>query len=233
MQRKTIVFAVVVLLGGALITPAVAATDGSPQVTDTQSFEEAPAFTVALDQNGDATVVLTLTYNLTDDADEAAFNRLAEQPTAVTDPFETRLSRIATQTAATTGREMAVSNATVTTTAREGVGTVQLEARWERLAAVRDGALVVREPFASGFEPDRPFIIVAPAGYELQSTAVAPQSRDGATARWSANTDLSGFEATFEEGSGVTDDSMPTPLTSMLGFGAALLGSYVAWRRRG
>ncbi|GAA0548377.1 hypothetical protein ABNG02_07010 [Halorubrum ejinorense] len=219
-----------------LLAPGVAAIDGPGAKP---ALEEGSSFVVAPDADGDATVALVLAYDLADDADEAAFEELREQPENVTARFDDRMTRIAERTATQTGREMGVSDARVEVESTNGTGVVRLSVTWTNLAAVDGDRLVVSEPFESAFRPDRPFVLVAPDGYALADATVeadATTSADeggAASAEWDPGTDLSGFSATLAppEAGGVTDGSLPTPLAPTLALLAVGLLTYAGWRR--
>jgi len=221
---------------GALIAPGVAAADGPGTES---AVETGSSFVVTLDADGDATVALVLTYDLADDADEAAFEELRQRPENVTDQFGARMTPIADRTAAETGREMSVSDVRTDIDSTNETGVVRLSATWTDLAAVDGDQLVVSEPFASAFQLDRSFVIVAPDGYALADATVeadATNPADGTTAasaEWEAGTDLSGFSATLTpaEAGGVTDTSLPTPLIPTLAMLVAGLLGYAVWRR--
>lgn len=221
---------------GALVAPGIAAADepGTEPAVETGS-----SFVVTPDTEGNAAVALVLTYDLADDADKAAFEELRQNSENVTDRFGDRLSRISDRTATETGREMRVSNVQADITSSDGTGVVRLSATWTNLAAVDGNRLVVSEPFASAFQLDRPFVIVAPDGYTVADATVeadATTPANGTTtasAVWDAGTDLSGFSATLApaETDGVTNGSLPTPLVPMLAILVAGLLGYAGWRR--
>lgn len=238
MRAHTRVFtavAAIALIGTLLAPGAAALTDPGTE----PAVEEGSSFVVAFDADGNATVTLVLTYDLADDADEAAFRDLRERPETVTSRFGDRLSRIVERTAAETGREMAVSDVRTTVKSTDGTGVFRLSATWTNLAATDGDRLVVSEPFASEFQPDRPFVLVAPDGYEVADTTVdadasrSPDSGDPAVVEWTAGTDLSGFSATLapSDSAGVTDGSLPTPLIPTLALLAVGLLGYAGWRR--
>ncbi|EMA65279.1 hypothetical protein C461_14323 [Halorubrum aidingense JCM 13560] len=236
-SRSRIVVAVaVVSLIGTLLAPGVVALDGPGAEP---AIEEGSAFVVALESDGDATVTLVLTYDLDDASDEAAFEKLRESPENTTARFGDRMSRIAERTATQTDREMTVSDVRAEVESADETGVVRLSATWTNLAAVDGDRLVVSEPFASEFRPDRPFVLIAPDGYALADAAVdadattAPDGDDAATAEWAAGTDLSGFSAAFapSDAAGVTDGSLPTPLAPTLALLATALLAYAGWRR--
>lgn len=217
-----------VLLLSSVVAPGiVSAQEAVP--------EDRSAFVVEVAPDGDARVSLALTYELNGGTDEAAFDRIDENAENVTAQFTDRLSGVATRTESETGREMTISNVSVDLTTNDGVGIVTLSASWSNLAAVQGDRLVVAEPFASGFQPDRPFVLVAPDGHTIVETTVPADSTERTTAEWSADTDLSGFSATLgpDDGAagGATGSSLPTPLVSLLAAGLVALLGYAGWRR--
>lgn len=234
-QSQLLVLGLAVSLLVVGIAPVGAAPDDP--VADDRS-----AFVVELTPEGDATVSLTLTYDLDDDTDEAAFDRLRDDPATVVERFDERLSRIADRTATETDREMSVSNVRADVTTDEATGVVELSASWSNLAAVDGDRLTVSEPFASEFRPDRPFVLVAPDGYVVSDTAVSTDGEGTAVVEWDGGTDLSGFSATVSPGDESTDapadsaaaedvneESLPTPLAPAL---AALIAGLLAYRVR-
>jgi hypothetical protein len=234
-SRIAVAVAAVALIG-TLLAPGVAALD-DPGAEP--AIEEGSAFVVALESDGDATVTLVLTYDLDDASDEAAFENLREHPENVTAQFGDRMSRIVERTATQVDREMTVSDVRTEVESANGTGVVRLSATWTNLAAVDGDRLVVSEPFASEFRPDRPFVLVAPDGYALADATVdadattAPDGSDAAAAEWTAGTDLSGFSAAFapSDAVGVTDGSLPTPLAPTLALLTAGLLAYAGLRR--
>lgn len=237
-RRGLLVAVAAVALFGTLFAPvATALHDGA---ATEPAIEEGSAFVVELEPDGDATVALVLTYDLADSDDETAFERLHENAGNATARFEERIAGIADRTTAATGREMAVANATVEASTTDGTGVVRVSASWTNLAAVDGDRLVVSEPFAGEFRPDRPFVLVAPDGYAITDATVDPdamtpvEETGPATAEWTAGTDLSGFSATIapaDAAGGTTDGSLPTPLAPTLALVAAGLLAYAGWRR--
>lgn len=195
----------VLVVVGFVAGPAVGGAAATPHDAT------APAFVVDLDAEGDATVTLRLTYDLTDDDEQAAFEELENDEQARTDYREryvARLADVAESAENETGREMGVANGAFELSTTADTGIVELSAEWTSLAAVAGGEVTVTEPFASGFEPDHTFVVVAPDGYDLASSAVEPATTEGGAAAWEAGTDLSGFELTFAE------SGEPTPTTA-------------------
>ncbi|QLH80907.1 DUF7345 domain-containing protein [Halosimplex pelagicum] len=182
-----------------LATPvaAVSAAGTPEQVAENRSV---PSFAVDLRTDGSAAVTVVYAFDLTADGEAAAFEQLRSDGAALAE-YENRtterLRRVANATEAATGRSMRVS-AAESTTARDGsTGVVAISAVWQGLAAVDGDRLVVSEPFASGFEPDRPFVVTPPEGYALADSAVDPANATDGRVIWSPGTDLSGFEAAF------------------------------------
>lgn len=197
-SRRFIGVAAVAGIAALLLAMAAAPTPATAQ-----SANE-PVFEIELDRNGSARVTLTLAFDLTTGAEQDAFRTLREDDRARTDVttrFRDRLRSIANESEDRTGREMRVYDATADLAVTDGneTGIVALSVAWDGLAAVRDGHLIVTEPFASGYTPDRTFIVRvdAPEGYRLTAARPTPKSRSGTTATWEAGTKLKGFRVAF------------------------------------
>ena len=198
-----------------------------------------PAFVVQLEADGSATVTLQSTFDLTTDAEREAFASLETDDQAQDEAaarFLERLRAVAGDAEAATGREMRVTEASIelrrTDDGRTGV--VTLTATWTGLAATDGDRLVVTEPFASGFAPERPFVVRAPDGYVVEAASPAPDARDETSATWQAGSDLAGL--TVEVAPAPTPTAEPTETGGQPGFGAlaalaALLAVAVLARR--
>lgn len=181
---------VTLLVAAAGATPAAANGDASPELL------------VELQADGDADVTLTMTFDLDSDDERDAFRSLENDEQARADArqrFGDRMAAVAASAANETGREMSVTDATiVVSTSDDGhVGVVSLGVTWRNLAATGDGRLVVTEPFASGYQPDRPFTVRGPDGYELAEVTPAADGEGPNAATWESGADLSGFRASF------------------------------------
>lgn len=167
-------------------------------------------FLVELDAEGDADVSMTFTYDLDTEDEEAAFEELRANETARTalaDRFGSRMTAVAADASTATDREMSVTDPSTEFRRDGGVGVIELSVSWSNLAAVDGDRLTVTEPFASGFEPDRPFTVVAPEGYGVASAEPSPSSTDETSATWDPGTGLDGFEVVLEPTAGdETDD---------------------------
>lgn len=186
----------VALLVAAATAPATAAHPES-------------ALVVEVDSEGDATVTLRSTFDLSTDAERQAFADLRDsrsERAAARQRFRDRMARVAAAAANRTGRSMSVTNATIDlTTTDDNVGIVRVSVDWTGLAAVRGDRVVVTTPFADGYDPERPLVIVGPEGYEAVETTPSPAGRDGATLRWGSGADLDGFTVTYAPADGGSD----------------------------
>lgn len=226
-HRKISTAFVAVTVALVLVAAAVPAT-ATAESTSTQSSVQ-PSFVVQLQDDGDARVTLTLTYDLDTDDERDAFRTLRNDSDVRTDArerFASRMAAVASDASNITGRDMSVSDATIDlATSDDGsVGVVELSVAWSSLAATEDGALVVTEPFASGFEPDREFTVRGPDGHELASASPSADDAAANAATWSAGSDLSGAEVVFEPASDGDDGSAGDDGSSLgaPGFGAGL-----------
>jgi len=192
---------VLVALVAALVVVGTAAPVAGATGDDREELR------MELTEDGDATVSLVSVYDLSDDDERAAFDSLADDEEALSellDRFEERLASVADAT----GQESAaVTGESIDVRTDDDRGVVTLSVSWAGLATVEDGALVLEEPFASGFEPDRPLVVVGPEGSTVESVAPDPSDRDGATLAWDGGTDLEGFSLTVALADGATDDS--------------------------
>lgn len=202
-SRVAVALVAVAVVLSVVVAPATADARAST------AEEPTPALVVALQEDGSATVTLVQTFDLETDDERAAFESLQDDQEAREDVrtrFADRMASVAADATATTGREMTVSEPSIDLRTADDVGVVELSVTWSNLAAERDGRLVVTEPFASGFEPDRQFAVVGPDGYELDGATPAPDDSGDASATWAAGTDLDRFEVAFAPADGGDGD---------------------------
>lgn len=233
-----------------LLVASAVALGGSAAAQDGAGAPTEP-FVVALEDDGSARVTLTVTFDLTTDAERRAFERLRNNDTArraFRDGYADGLRAVAATAENRTGREMSVTDPAAELRRANDTGVVALSVTWSGLARVEGDRLVVREPFASDYQPDRRFVVRAPDGHELSSVSPEPDARDGSTARWDAGTSLDGFrvvaapaEEPTEPADGTTGagDATGGTTTGQPGFGpvtlllaCALVGLAVERRRR-
>lgn len=216
-RRRSIATIVVVVVTLAMAATPVAAQTGAD-----------PAFVVEVHADGSAEVSVRSTLDLATDAEREAFRTLVDDGQARADAtarFLDRMRAVARDAENATGREMRVTDAAIDLrrTADGETGVVTLSATWEGLAAVEGETLIVTEPFASGFAPDRPFVVIVPDGHELTQATPAPDERTADRASWGAGTDLNGFTVEFDpvdsrSGSADGDDGQ-VETTGQPGFG--------------
>lgn len=186
----------------ALVVLAVAASVPAGAIHDTGD-----TFTVRLEADGDATVVFTETFNLTNESERAAFERLQSNETARQQRrarFRDRLGSAASAAGETTGRRMNMSGVSISVNRTgEQTGVLRMRARWTNLAAVESSGdrrvLVVTEPFADGFEVNRTLAVRGPDGFRRGGTSPPPMFARRNLAMWGPDQDLGGFEAQFVE----------------------------------
>lgn len=191
--------------------------------------EQQAEFLVDLDTSGDATVSVTLTYDLHSEEEREAFRELQENSTAQeehAERFENRMTAVAEDASNATGRDMAVTDASVEVVETEDVGLLTLEVAWTNLAAVDGDRLTLTEPFASGFEPEMAFVVAIPQGYERVSTTPEPSSSTTETATWDADVDLQDFELVAEPSP--DDEESPADETEDDGAGFGVVVALVA-----
>ncbi len=192
--RRQVVLAVVALVLTATVGPAAAASGTTADLGDEY---DAPAFIVELHEDGSATVVLTYTFNLSDDSRQAAFEEIRDNQTDREEfrtDFETRFQNVANASAIETGRAMSVSNTTLDFRSSDTTGVVEAKLTWNGLAAVEGNNLTVTEPFASGFSLDRPVHMRGPSEYSVESVTHSAASTADGTLTYQSGTDFSGFE---------------------------------------
>lgn len=162
----------------------------------------ADAVVVDLDSEGDGALTVGVPFDLTIEAEENDFQAFVESETeqqAQLDRFESRLASVAAEMEAETGREMTVTDTSMTTETRENgtLGLVVLTATWEGLAASNESHLVLGPPFDSGFNTDRTVVIQPPAQHQVVSTTPTP-STDADQLVWNEGQSLDGFELVVE-----------------------------------
>ena len=205
----------VLLVGVTLLIASVAAA-GVMEASAAEDDE--PAFVVDLEADGDATVTLVSGYDLDDEDERDAFEELRDDEAAqeeLADRFEDRLSAVADEAGAAVDREMTVASGSTEVRTEDDRGIVAVSVEWTALAGVEDDRLTITEPFASGFELDRPLVVVAPEDATLETTTPDPDSSDDDRASWDEASDLEGFEVSYtldgdddetDSGDGTADD---------------------------
>ena len=202
---RILVSVTAVIALGAVLSVAVAGTA-------TEASTDGPVtdgVVVDLDGEGNAVVTVAVSFDLTVEEEKSDFEAFAGSETeqqAQLEQYESRLSNVATEVESRTGREMDVTNASISTQTSddEERGLVVLQATWEGLAANNDGQLVLGAPFDGGFNADRMVAVRPPEQHRVVSTAPEP-AREGEQLLWSDNQSLDEFEVVVEPLDETTD----------------------------
>lgn len=199
MRRGLLAVAVVIALCGVGLALAGSAAGTHEQPDRT-------VFAVLLEADGDAEVVSVTSYDLGDDEEREAYESLRDDGTEQADrrdAFVAEIEEQAARSAEATGREMRVHGAEVRTyedETEEGdeYGRFEIRVRWDGLAAVDGESVVVTEPFAGGYEPDRRIAVHGPDGYVRDAVRPEPEFAGRDSGMWNPEAvDLEGFEARF------------------------------------
>lgn len=133
-------------------------------------------------EGGGADVVHVTSYNLSVDGERDTYESFVDNETAQDEWREMVAGEL--EDAAELGRgvtaddefplEMEIRDVRLETDEVDGHGRIEVHARWENLAYWDDTRVVVVEPFASGYEPDRSVAIHGPDGYVRGTVNPAP-----------------------------------------------------------
>ena len=200
MRSASLVLGVVTIVFVGLLGAPVADAAGAGE-TDESSL------VVELTDDGDATVSLVTVYDLTDEDEQQAFQSLQDDDEAtdeLRDRFAERMASVASSTGA--DGEAVITGKSIDLRTDDDRGIVTVSVTWVGLATVEDDTLVLTEPFASGFETDRPLVVTGPDGSTVDATSHEPVEIDAASAWWDAETDLNGFELVLSLDDEAADD---------------------------
>lgn len=272
-KRSTIVLAFVCLLAAASVAGAGASVtgvpgssgvaDGSPSVAAEDPFGQMDIdaddvlMEAAVEADGDA--VWTIEYRTRlDTEDEAdAFEELREDveadPEAYTDRFRERMETTVDASAEATGREMSVSDVSVTAERRDlprEYGVLSYEFRWSGFAAA-DGSRVTAGDALEGLflDDETAFVVSWPETHRLVDAIPSPTETRDRSVVWAGPIDFTGEEprvtvdsdAADGGGDGTGDGAngstgLPgSPWIVAVGFGALLVALAIAvsaYRRR-
>lgn len=171
MRRSALVVALVVLLG----VPATAVGPASAAPTHAGT-----TIAIQVQPNGDAIWTVSAQYNLSDQNDTAAFERLRseyEAGGADVGPSADLFRQAASQVAEQTDREMAVTevsrSSSIEVQNETSVGVLRLSFRWTNFATVSGDAISVGSAFSGGWFGDlaegQTLRIEPPSGYTVQT----------------------------------------------------------------
>ena len=247
MQRTKVllVVAAAVLLVASGAT-AMAAADGSASGDagfPTDGFEQMDVdpddvlIEVSVDSNGDAVWEIQYRIRLATDDEEQAFEELRNDidadPEAYTDRFRERMVATADAAETATGREMEVTETTVSAERRElpqSYGVVTYRFHWSGFAAVDGDRIVVGDAIDGLFLDEASSLIISwPDGYDLAAVAPSPtETREGAVV-WTGPVDFTDGEPRVT----IKPDGLAVGPLALLVVGLLILGGgAVAYRRR-
>ncbi|WP_434522481.1 helix-turn-helix transcriptional regulator [Halorubrum sp. AS12] len=243
MQRASVLL-VVALLGAAGLALGAGGAGAVPFEGGFAQMDVEPddvSMEVAVQPDGDARWTVEYRIRLGTDEEEQAFEQLradVENDTeAYTSRFRERMVSTARTAEETTGRNMTVSNATVTAERRElpqsyGVLTYRFE--WTNFAAVDGDRLRVGDAVDGLFLDDSSSLIVSwPEGYRLAETTPDPSEVRERSVVWNGPVDFSAGQPRIAVAPAGTLSGIPTAgLVALLGL-LVVAGGAVAYRRRG
>lgn len=248
-RRRPVLLSVGTLAIAALMVvsslgiPVVAAQQTAPATDNTVTR-------IQVNPSGDArwTVQIRTRLETQEEVEDyQAFQEAFKQNTSkYLDPFSDRIRSVVTRAANATGRPMAASNFSASTSIQEVPrrwGIVTFEFTWNGFAEQRDDGLVVGDVFQGGFflAANDSLVIAVPDGYEITSVEPAPDERDAGELVWRGREDFSDGHPLVNIEAGQSPTT--TGITSQTGqpaglyIGGALLlaivviGSYTLWRR--
>lgn len=183
-------------IGGPDTTSLVAIDDGFAAAQDVDADRVVMRATV--DENGDATWRIEYRIRLDSDDREAAFDDLEadvqENESAYVDRYADRMASTAATAADATGREMAVSDMSVTTEREqfpEETGLLVYEFRWSGFAAAETDRLVIGDAIGGLFlEEGYQLTLRWPDDHELRSATPTPDDTGDRSVTWRGSKDF-------------------------------------------
>ncbi|GAA0554348.1 hypothetical protein ABNG02_10630 [Halorubrum ejinorense] len=242
MKRASVLLVVVALLGAvgfALAGSAGAVPfDGGFEQMDVEPDDVSIA--VAVEPDGDAEWTVEYRIQLATDEEGQAFEELradVENDTeAYTSRFRERMASTAATAESATGRNMTVSNATVTAERRElpqtyGVLTYRFE--WTNFAEVDGERLRVGDAVDGLFlDGSSSFIVSWPEGYRLAETTPEPTEVRERSVVWTGPVDFSAGQPRISVAPAGPLSGLPTGALAALVGALVVAGGAVVYRRR-
>ena len=244
MQRAPILLAVVALLGAVGLALGAGGAGAAPFEGGFAQMDVEPddvSMEVDVRPDGDAQWTVEYRIRLATDEEEQAFEQLRADVENDTEAYTTRFRDRMVSTAATaestTGRNMTVSNATVTAERRElpqayGVLTYRFE--WTNFAAVDGDRLRVGDAVDGLFLDDSSSLIISwPEGYRLGETTPEPSAVRERSVVWNGPVDFSAGQPRIAVAPAGPLSGLPTAGIAALLAALVVAGGAVAYRRRG
>ncbi|MFC5134717.1 MULTISPECIES: helix-turn-helix transcriptional regulator [Haloferacaceae] len=244
MKRTTALLVVVCCLVVALLVGAstgVSGVAGDPFAQQEEIDPDDVLITADVDAEGDAVWTIEYRVRLSTSDEEQAFEEfrtdLEADPAAYTDRFRGRMETTVGAAANATGREMSVSNVSVTAERREipqEYGVVTYRFRWGGFATVEDGRIAAGDAIDGMFLDEESSLILSwPDSHELDVASPAPaETRDGSVV-WIGPVDFAGGEPRVSAVPESAVSSLPggLPILAVVGL-LVVLGGAVAYVRR-
>ncbi|WP_232745064.1 helix-turn-helix transcriptional regulator [Halorubrum aethiopicum] len=231
------------LVAGLLVgaSAGVAGVAGDPFAQQEEIDPDDVLITVDVDADGDAVWTIEYRVRLSTSDEERAFEEfrtdLEANPEAYTDRFRGRMETTVGEAANATGREMNVSNVSVTAERREipqEYGVVTYRFRWGGFATVEDGRIAAGDAIDGMFLDEESSLIVSwPDSHELDAASPEPaETRDGSVV-WVGPVDFAGGEPRVSMVPDSVVDSIPSGLPILAAVGLlVVLGGALAYSRR-
>ncbi|MDB9248184.1 hypothetical protein PN419_04040 [Halorubrum ezzemoulense] len=242
MKRAPVLLAVVALLGAVGLALAAGGAGAVPFEGGFAQMDVEPddvSMAVAVQPDGDAQWTVEYRIRLGTDEEERAFEQLRADVENDTDAYTARFRDRMASTAATaesaTGRNMTVSNATVTAERRElpqayGVLTYRFE--WTNFAAVDGDRLRVGDAVDGLFLDGSSSLIVSwPDGYRLGETTPEPSEVREGSVVWNGPVDFSAGQPRIAVAPAGPLSGVPTAGLVAL-FAVLVVAGTTAYRRR-
>lgn len=194
------------------------------------------AVELRMEENGTADVTLRFTYNLSNTAEQKAFNELNQNESfkqEIRDETTGLLRDAVSSYSNELDRTTSIKDSRIELTTVGSTGVVEVSATWTNLASVENSTIRLTQPFASGFNADRDVILYIPDGYGAVSVTpdetVKQTTSEGEFDNrlvWDQDESFEGFEVQLAEEDNQdngTGSLIPDISPLLVGFGAALL----------
>ena len=214
-ERLFVAVAVIVLCGSCIIapvgatsprqtstaeTPAALQDDPSNELVGTDHpATDSTVTRIVVHEDGSATWMLSVRTRLDTDQRVEEYEefqtRFRAEQDERTAEFSQRMEGVVANAAETTGREMAATEFSTSTSIQEVPrrwGVVTYSFHWDGFGTVDEGDVVVGDVFAGGFflESEDTLIIEPPDGYTHTSAAPPPDETDGDALTWQGREDF-------------------------------------------
>ncbi len=209
-SRLTVSFACVLFLcAGALLCAGGAASAPSESAFAQQDIDpDDVLMSVTIEEGGDAVWTIEYRTRLETDEDERAFAELKRDVDADSEPyaerFQGRMDRTAAGAENATGREMTISEMTVSAENRtlpQEYGVLSYRFRWSNFAAVDGDRLFVGDAIDGLFLDEETSLLLSWSdGYELLEASPEPTETRTGSAVYEGPSDFAGGEPRLELG---------------------------------